>query len=166
MKTLVVGTNQLAYPQLRNFAGLPFKNVEVRKVRDLFKAFDYVHFKILGRNHRWFQNLYFDAGLHSVDLFHFWNAINLTNKPWVVTFESFLPAFNPTSEFGMKHLVKDSCRKIIAITHRAVAIEKYYLALHPRYAEDILRKIIVHKPYQETQISSFDEKPLGDTFIF
>src|ERR1041385_8755844 len=103
-KQYVVGTNSLSYPQVRNFAGLPFQNFKVKKIYDICKIIDFAFFKLLGRNNLFFLNTFFDLGLNDVDILHFFNTVSFSRKPWVVTYESWLPAYNPVSEMGLKAL--------------------------------------------------------------
>ena len=59
------------------------------------------------------------AGFHRVDGFHLVNALSLTRKPWISTFEHFLPRWNARSRFGMKLNARKNCLAIVGLSQYA-----------------------------------------------
>jgi len=165
-KKYIVGTNFIGYNQIKNFVGLPFENFKVIKVHDLCKIPKHIIFKIFNKSHPFFSNFYCDLGLNKVDIYHFFNAIALTKKNWVVTFETALPRYNYHSEFGLKILASENCKKIIAISDRAIAIQRFFLKKFPKYEEKILEKIIRLPPSQELHVTSINYKSYDEELVF
>lgn len=156
---IIVGTNHIGYPQIRNFAGLPFSNFEIKKTYDVFKLLDYLHFKITKKNNEYFHNSHYDFGLKpDVKLYHFFNTISYCSKPWVVTFEHFLPRYDRYSIKGMKLLASNSCKKIIAFSHSAYQYQKNILKYFPDIEATILAKMIIIEPAQKLHIENFKNK--------
>jgi glycosyltransferase involved in cell wall biosynthesis len=168
-KKLIIGTNALEYPQKRNFGDLPFEKFSVQKIPDICRIIDYFYFKLKKRNHPFFHNTFFDFGINKANVLHFFNTVSLSNKPWVVTFENEVPRPNLNSKYLTKRLTHNSCKKIIAFSHRAKEIETFFLNKHPELKAAVLNKLIVLQPSQKLQIESIDEKkwetPLCFTFV-
>ena len=91
MTKRIVATNTLGYPQIRNFASADLKGYEVRKKLDLVKIPAYLYFRLTGKTHPYWTNMFWDLGLGRYDLLHFFNAVNRGNQPWVTTYEHYLP---------------------------------------------------------------------------
>ncbi|MBI3133426.1 MAG: glycosyltransferase family 4 protein [Bacteroidetes bacterium] len=149
---IIVGVNSTEYNEKRNFIVSRPSNAKTRKLRDLMKLIDYVYFKLFKRNHTFFHNTYFDAGLQQAHLFHFYNTVLIGRRPWIVTYENDVPRHNTGSEFLMKRLAGKSCRKIISMTRNAYNIEAHYLEKYPNLKEKILKKIIVLPPPQQLYV--------------
>jgi len=168
-KKYIVGTNSLDYNPKRNFGGLPFKGFIVKKTMDLCRIFDFIYFKLKNKSHPFFSNTFFDLGLNKVDLFHFFNSVSLSNKPWIVTFENEIPRPYLRSRYLVKRLTHKSCKKIIAFCDRAKSIEIYLLDKYPEFKQKILDKLIVLQPAQPLYVNSISEKdysqPITFTFV-
>lgn len=168
-KKYIIGTNSLDYNPKRNFGGLPFKSFTVKKTMDFCRIMDHLYFKIKKKSHPFFSNTFFDLGLNRVSLFHFFNTVSLSNKPWVVTFENEIPRPYLKSKYLVKRLTHKSCKKIIAFCDRAKNIEIYLLDRYPELKQAILDKLIVMQPAQPLHIQSVDEKdysqPVTFTFV-
>lgn len=151
-----IGYNHSGYNQLRNFAGLEFDNFEFVKVFDPCKIIDYISYKGFKKNNVIAHNLYLETGFYqNVTLYHFFNTIAITHKPWIVTFEELLPRYNSNSQLGLKLLSKNNCKKIIAFCQNTYDIQKLHLNNFPEYKEDILSKMIVIQPSQTVKTSNF-----------
>jgi hypothetical protein len=162
----IVGTNSLDYNPKRNFGGLPFKSFVVQKKIDLFRILDYLYFKIKKKSHPFFSNAFFDLNLNTVKLYHFFNSVPLTSRPWVVTFENEVPRPYLKSKKLVRALAKDNCIKIIAFCQRAKKIETFLLDSHPEYKQKILGKMIVLQPSQQLHVQSANEKDFNSTVTF
>ena len=105
-------------------------------------------------------------GLNKVSLFHFFNSVAITNKPWIVTFENEIPRPYLKSRILVKRLAGKSCKKIIAFCERAKNIETHLLDKYPEFKETILDKLIVLQPAQILHIKSIEEKNYSQPVIF
>lgn len=165
----IVGTNSLDYNPKRNFGGLPFSSFTVVKKMDLFRILDYLYFKLKNKSHPFFSNAFCDLGWNRVDLFHFFNSVSFSNKPWLVTYENEIPRPYLRSKRLVKRLVHPSCVQIIAFCNRARQIELFLLDKYPQYKALIQEKIIVLQPAQSLHIQNIEEKdysqPITFTFV-
>ena len=166
MKKYIIGTSSFGYNQMRNFAGLPFNHFKVKKVYDFCKIASYINLKIFNNIHPFLSTFFIDCGIHKADIYHFFNGIALSGKPWIVSYETAVPRYNPLSEFGLRTLASDNCRKIIAISQRAIDIQRFFLAKTPKYENKILKKIIKLHPAQELYINSVNAKTYDQELIF
>ena len=168
-KKYIIGTNSLDYNPKRNFGGLPFKSFTVKKTMDLCRIMDYLYFKIKKKSHPFFSNTFFGFGWNNISMFHFFNSVSLSDKPWVVTFENEIPRPYLKSEYLVKRLTHKSCKKIIAFCDRAKNIETYLLDKYPELKQAILDKLIVLQPPQSLYVQSVNEKdyslPVTFTFV-
>lgn len=162
-----VGTNHWGYPEIRNYAGLAYKNFVVKKTYDICKLSEHIYFKLLNRNHKFLHNFHTNWEISKkIKLYHFFNTISSTSKPWIVTFESVLPMYNPKSLNGIKLLAGNKCKKIIAFCQNTYNIQKNNLVTFPDYADKILEKTIIIHPSQHLHLSSVDDKNYSDDIIF
>lgn len=168
-KQYIVGTNSLDYPSKRNFGSLPYKMFRVEKKMDLFRMIDFIYFKITHKSHPFFSNSFFDFGINKVQLFHFFNSVPITSKPWIVTYENEIPRPYLRSSVLLKQLCHPNCKKIIAFCERAKDIEIFWLNKHPEIKDRILSKLVVIQPSQKLYIGSVNEKdyagPVTFTFV-
>ena len=151
---------------MKNFAGLPFYNFKVRKTYDFCKVPAYIIFKVFNKVHPLFTNFYCDCGLNKVDIYHFFNTIALSRIPWVVTYETAIPRYGRNLEFDLRLLAQDSCKKIIAISDRAIAAQKFFLNKFPEYKDRIYKKIIKLSPSQELYVDSVKDKSYEGEIVF
>ena len=167
--TKVVGVNTIGYPQIRNFCGLNIPGYEFQKRQNINKVPVYIYEKITGKIHEYYWNSFFDLNLNRVDLFHFFNTISYGSVPWITTFETALPRWGNDEEKikrGLRLLVGDPCKRIIALSDCAATIQRNKLAQYPQFAEDVEQKLMVLHPAQESLISSIDEKQLFEKVVF
>lgn len=159
----IIGINADGYPEKRNIIVPCPQGFKTKKVRDLLKLMDYLHFKLKRKNHRFFHNAFYDFNLGQVDLYHFFNTISLGKTPWVVTFENELPRFNADSKKLLKALAGSSCKKIIALSYNAKKVQEFHLKKHPEFAEQIMDKLIVLHPPQKLISSTPHKFVKGET---
>lgn len=160
-----VGTNSSGYPEMRNFAGLPFADVHFRKIPDLFKIDAYFHFKFRRKIVPEYAYRFNDLALGNVQLYHFFNTITPRHKPWIVTFETTLPRLDPYFRQGYKWMAGHYCKKIIAISERAFKAQSAQLSKFPEYAGSILPKMMVISPSQPLFVKNIDDKPKREKIV-
>ena len=103
-----------------------------------------------------------------VDMYHTFNDICITNKKWVVTFETMIPRFvhllnghsqgdgeykhSNTIKYFLKRLAMDNCTRIIALSKCTLEIQSEILKLYPDIEGVIKAKSVVLYPPQRTLI--------------
>ena len=164
-----VGTNWIGYPEIRNFAGLPFDNFTIKKVTDIHKLIVWGHHKLGRRTPLYFRNSFFDFDINRCDLLHFFNGINLTSKNWVTTFETSLPRWGNISDKqkgkGLQLLARENCKKIIALSDCSKKIQLNLLERFPMLRDEIETKITVLHPPQQALIENINEKDTPSEYI-
>lgn len=166
----IVGTNAVGYPNQRNIIKLPFVNHKVVRVYDLFTIPNHLYFKLKGRSHTFFQNTYYDAGINKYDILHFFNAISLGSKPWVTTFEHYVPRWfemgHSWQKYGVNQIAKANCKKLIALSEHIAWSQKRWLEeLFPEFLDDILHKVEVIHPAQEPLIDFYSQKETSSNLL-
>ena len=148
----IVGTNHGGYANDRNIAGLPLQAYRVVRCRNAFKGPNFLHFKLRGKMHAYLPWLHWDAGFANYDLLHFFNGVSLGNKPWLSTFETYLPRWGSYGgkriEWGLKQLAKPACKRLIALSECTRQIQSIFLEDYPEFAEVIQAKVAVLQPSQ------------------
>jgi glycosyltransferase involved in cell wall biosynthesis len=174
-KKIVVGTHSISYIQNRLFATLPFKNYEVKKLKDFVRVPAHLYWKIKKKPHRFLTNLFYDAGFNDYQLLHFFNAVNMGNQPWISTFERYIPrdAHHPGVfpsenwyiDYSLKRAAHPSCKKLIALSNYAVRSQLRYLKEYGKYEDEIMAKVeVMHAP-QKLMIKSFEEKTTHSDYL-
>jgi glycosyltransferase involved in cell wall biosynthesis len=111
------------------------------------------------------------------NVFHFFNTINYTNKPWIINIESGLPwtieiarcveskegdldriKGNKDIEKALKQLAKPNCLALMALSECTRNIQLEILKQFPTYKDIIERKLITLHPSQELIISKLEDK--------
>jgi glycosyltransferase involved in cell wall biosynthesis len=168
----IVGTNHSGYANDRNIADLPFEHYRVVRCRNAFRLPNYAYFKLRGKMHPYYPFLHWDGGLANYDALHFFNGISLGKKPWLSTFETFLPrwgAYGGTRvEWGLKKLVAPACKRLIALSHCTQEIQRQYLDVWPSYQAEIMAKVSILHPPQALILPEYAPKPFdaGIRFVF
>ena len=164
-----VGIIHSGYPEIRNISSLPFNRYEVAKEFDVFKLLDYGYFKTRNLTYAPFHNLHWRNG--KADLYHFFNAISMSKKPWVTTFETSLPRLRShgslINRFGVRLLARHQCRRLIAMSENAKSIQLQILKeFYPRYYDRVASKMTVVSPPQTPLIDDYCQKPLPEKVHF
>ncbi len=168
----VVGVSTLGYPEMRNIAGLPFERYRVRKVQNLNKVPAWLYFKFAGNIPNRYWNTFRDLDLSSCALYHFFNGVSVGRKPWLTTFETVLPRWNPVPDKkvreGLELLARSSCKGLIALSECNARLQREHVAaLAPELADRILPKLTVLHPAQAPGIMDLSEKPpIKDQVVF
>lgn len=159
-----VATNHRGYATERNISGLRFSGYRVVRSKNLFRGPNYLWFKLTGKiNQRWL-NLHWDGGRGSYDLLHFFNGLSMGKRPWVTTYETYLPRWGAHGkggvEKGLRLMAGSHCRKLLALSACARHIQEQYLADFPAFRDAILPKVDVLHPPQALHLQDYAEKPL------
>jgi glycosyltransferase involved in cell wall biosynthesis len=148
----IVGTNHGGYANARNIADMPLRNYKVVRCRNAFRLPNYLYFKLRGKMHPYLPWLHWDAGLANYDLLHFFNGISLGKRPWLSTFETYLPRWGSYGgkriAWGLEKMAGPSCKRLIALSQCTLDIQRKLLADHPAFAEAIMAKTCVLHPPQ------------------
>jgi glycosyltransferase involved in cell wall biosynthesis len=160
---MVVGISGVGYPEARNITGLPFHDdIQFKRVYDVAHAVMYVRRRLL-KDHSarsFFQCYSTGLAYEGVDLLHFMNVLSRTRTPWVVTYEHFLPRWNPDSRYGRKLLLSDACRRLIAMSRFAQETQLSMAESDPPLRRAVEEKTVVLHPAQSPVIQSMEEKEL------
>lgn len=118
---LNVGVIFPGYGYERVSYALPIKNINYKQVRSVP-----IH-RVLKKNN-FYKNTPIILG-YGVDLLHTWNAIPISNKPFIVSFENELPRyFGGTAKWqknlGYSLLNSDRCRGILALSEVAANLAR------------------------------------------
>lgn len=181
MKKIKVGYLWDSYPHKRNIIDI-VSTAEYQKIFDYHKFLSYIayipkKFRLPNAEEN-FADIKFgfnDFNLNQVDILHFVNNVSYGKKPWVSTFETFIPRYSsllnhqnkeiPANDKRIKKALKaissDSCKKIIAMSESAARFEAKLLNVYPEYMNTIKDKMTVIHPPQKLMINSFDEKEIN-----
>ena len=159
-KKMHVGVEGNSYVNERLLSNVGDGSWELRHTRGLLTYVNYVNRKVLHHHHATtFTNCFsWHPGIPPRDLLHFVNTIAATTTPWIVSFEHFLPRWDPASRFGMQLLAGSHCKRILAISQFAYDSQVELLAPFSTLAPSITRKMQVLHPPQPLLIGSLDEK--------
>lgn len=169
-KGKVVGFVHSGYPEMRNFYGLHLESFKYKKqVLDPFKIADYAYFKALNKTNTFFHNSHFGVGRY--DIFHLFNGISFGKKPWISTFETFIPryqsGYKKFEKLAIKSLTSDNCKQIIALSENTRSHQLNFLSInYPDSKIEIEKKIIVIHPPQKRIITNYIEKELENRLSF
>ncbi len=156
----IVGTNHGGYANERNITHLPFRQYRVVRCRNLYRGPNYLYFKLKGKMHPTWPYLHWDGGLANYDLLHLFNGISLGKKPWLSTFETYLPRWAAYGagriEWGLEKMASVPCKRLIALSACTRSIQSQFLADYPQFSEAIMAKVSVLHPPQAALISDQD----------
>ncbi len=171
-KFRTIGVSTLGYPEKRNFARLSFKKYKVEKVQNIHKIPAYLIHKFKGYVHPYYWNSFKDYDLNDCDIYHLFKGISFGKKPWISTFETYIPRWGRQKktklQSGVELLVSEPCKKLIAISACSKNIQEQYLNENfPNFSDIISSKIKVIHPAQNSFIKTYLEKKLkNDRIIF
>jgi len=166
----IIGINSLGYNQVRNIAGLPYSNYQVKKVYDFYKIPNHLHFKIKKTSDQYYLNSFNDFGLNKVDILHFFNAVNYCNKPWLTTSEYIIPRYfsnkNSCTKKGLDTLLKPNFKKLISMSNAAHQHQLNFMKENfPEYYNEVAPKMMVLLPSQKKLMNSIDEKTANPNYL-
>ncbi len=168
-ETKTIGINHSGYPELRNFAGLNIENYEFVQSYDLLRIVNHIYFKLKNRIKVELHNAHIPLP-DSVNGYHFFNSVSFGSKPWVSTFETFLPRWgyrgSRLHRIGMEQITKAPCHGIIAISEETSRIMREMVnKFYPDLYKDIINKLMIIHPAQKVIIETRTRKP-GDVINF
>ncbi len=156
-----IGTDKSGYANLRNISALPFHDYRVRRAPNLYRLPNYIHFRLTGRAHPYFDNLH-HSWSNACDIHHFFNSLSQARTPWLTTFETTLPRWTAYGkgrlEWGLKLQARPQCHALIALSQCTRRLQESLLADWPAYAADIQPKLQVLHPPQPLLLDSMAEK--------
>lgn len=169
-KKILIGTVGESYAHRRNFTDLNKDKVIFKRAYDFLTIYRFLMRKPYF--HRLFastklKNMHYETNLFKYDMYHFFNTVSNSNKPWFSTFEDMLPRWGYTGneelgEDGVVMLESNSCKKLIALSQNAYDIQSRRLKkLFPSSHDNLMSKTIVLHPPQQQHISSWNEKGLS-----
>lgn len=167
----VIGTNQISYPQIRNFVDLPH-GFEFVEERDVFTTLLNQYFRVFKKVPPLLKFLHYHATPSKIKLRHFFNTISFNDTPWIVTFETTLPRLGNAPSWiynlAIKRLASASCKKIIALSQNAYNLQLNYLnENYPAYLDAIRSKMVIMHPSQKVVIKDYLEKQIpSDKIVF
>lgn len=172
MEKLKVGYLLSTYPYRRNIIN-KVDGVEYVKVFN-FNQYMFLFARVLRKanivsdRYKYYYGFSFkDFGYNKVDLLHFFNSVSFSNKPWIATFETYIPRYSsmPLPDEKNRRVIKeleviagDSCKKIIAISECTKKFQIELLNRFPQYKDRIKNKICVIHPPQKLFVENFEEK--------
>jgi glycosyltransferase involved in cell wall biosynthesis len=172
---MIIGHPSQGYPERRNIIGR-IPEYEYRLCRDRFGILRTLRarFRLPYRPDDEF--LFDDWGLSSVDLVHTFNHVVLSRRPWIATFETWLPRLpfswshwsghnvgeraEKIQNCALDALADDSCRQLIAISEAAANVQRVFLQRHPAFSGIDSKVTILHPP-QAIQVGSLPAKSPG-----
>jgi len=159
---ITVGTQGIGYVEARTLQDAPPPGVAFIRTYDLLNVLNFLQRRVLGSSSAIsFANcLHCDLGVNRADLLHFVNTISCSGTPWVVTFEHYLPRWNPRSAFGMKMLARPACKKLIAMSRFACDAQLSLAGPGTALADAIRQRLCILHPPQVPLIDSYDHKLL------
>lgn len=167
-----IGIKANYYPEKRNFTELNIESYKFDKRLDLYRIIAFGYFKIFKKTHSKWLNLFYDFDLGNYHCLHFFNAISLGSKPWITTFEYYLPRGAHQVDQVPKEtkyinkvinrLASPSCKQLIALSEHAKNAQINYLESFPKEIKDIIiDKIIVIHPPQKLLLQEYIPKPIN-----
>jgi glycosyltransferase involved in cell wall biosynthesis len=173
-KKRYIGTSFNNYNTKRNITGLCHSYYDYRRERDVFSVLSPLARKITGNYLEFLQSSHFSINGNS-DLYHHFNCVSFSKKPWITTFEFTLPRWYglPTRLYktGVELLASQHCRQLIAISQHAKLVQSQWLKeFFPNFHDPIMEKVSVILPPQslgchKVAIKSRKRRPLIFTFI-
>ncbi|MCF8261500.1 MAG: glycosyltransferase family 4 protein [Melioribacteraceae bacterium] len=169
-----LGTNYFSYSHNRNFASLEHENYIFNKGLDFGKILNHIYYKTKGNNSIYLNNIHFLDFSFRNKANHFFNTISFSNKPWITSFEFYLPRWAVKSrnvrmaELGLNRLLHNSCKKLIAMSKYAYNAQIIFTEKNrSEILEEIKNKMVQISPSQKMLISDISEKgPLTEKINF
>jgi glycosyltransferase involved in cell wall biosynthesis len=168
MDALRIGHSAQQYPEQRNIIG-KVPGAEYKLCRDYYSlASRLLGLARISGSPEWVADRPFrfrDFGLNQVDCLHFFNGVSYSRRPWVATFETFIPRFvevlrnhsgrpevvqsSPKTRKALDCLASDYCLGLFALSASALELQSQLLNLFPDVKDVILAKTQVLHPPQD-----------------
>jgi glycosyltransferase involved in cell wall biosynthesis len=159
---ITIGLQGGGYIEDRCVLRIPTPGIRMVRAYDALDLANAVQRRVFRPSHatEFLNCIHQGTGFPRVDGFHLVNAISLSRRPWITTFEHYLPRWNAHSRFGMKLVARKNCLAIVALSAYAHRSMTMLLEEHPDLRPRIEPKLHMLPPPQAPHITSFDEKPL------
>lgn len=151
-----VGTNMgVFYCQTRNLL-LPYSQFVVQREWDPMALADRIWSLLTGRPHPKWHWLFHDLGRRGSQMFHFYNCVSRTTKPWVVTAETALTELRSPSFEPIQFALGEACKAILHLSRWGY--ERQLRDLEPRIAARLVNKMRVCHPPQRLLARELTER--------
>ena len=165
----IIATDKSGYATERNISGLSFSRYGVVRAPNVYRIPNYIYFRLTGKAHPVWANLHRDLGQRGYDLLHFFNGVSLSKRPWISTYETYLPRWGAYGHqrlsSGIKAMASPHCKQLIALSQCAYDIQDHLLESYPEYRKTIMDKTMVLHPPQPLIVEDYDAKPLSSEFL-
>jgi hypothetical protein len=91
MTKKTIGVIAIGYAEKRNFLDLQIEGYEFTRKWDIFRLLSGIYYRVKKRPHKQWPNKFYDFDWGHYNGLHFFNAISHGKKPWVTTFENYIP---------------------------------------------------------------------------
>lgn len=157
-----IGFVHQGYPEVRNILSTRHPQFTHKRVMDMYKFLDHLYFKRYYKTNLWYHNTFDDRfSFGKVDLYHFFNGVNLGSKPWVSSFETFLPRYGGDKKhtgLALEKIAGPACKKIIPLSDFNHQFYLKFLASgYQEFIPEIKNKIEVILPPQPMKVDSFNK---------
>ncbi|MCE3280312.1 MAG: glycosyl transferase group 1 [Bacteroidetes bacterium] len=164
----IINNSPDTYAEVRNITF--FQKERIKMVDDIFSTLNKLKHKLTGVGYTQFYKGFFFSSEDQKTPCHFFNSINLGRNPWIVTFETILPRIGNANRYwynlGIKRLVKENCRCIIALSECAYNRQIAYVKeKYPQYEDVIRKKMIVMHPPQAILVENYQNKQVDKNAI-
>lgn len=176
---MIIGLANNAYPEQRCITCIESNTFINFKKKNIYLYINFIEAKLGKTQPNYLFKSFLPLTGYKFDLFHFFNHIPVTDKKWLVTFETAvprirenivfhripdgaaLPAGNSKTERILELIARDNCIALIAISQCAYEIQMAVLSAYPSLMQKIAEKTKVVHPPQKLLASTkepFDEK--------
>ncbi|MEJ5114510.1 glycosyltransferase family 4 protein [Erwinia billingiae] len=176
---MIIGLANNAYPEKRCITCIDTNTFVNLKKNNVYLYLNYVDAKLGKTQPNYLFRSFLPLSGYRLDLLHFFNHIPMTNKKWVVSFETAIPRIrenitshrvrdvaelppaNAKTEKVLKLVAQDNCIALIAISQCAYDIQMAVLSAYPSLMQKIAAKVKVVHPPQKLLANTkepFDQK--------
>jgi glycosyltransferase involved in cell wall biosynthesis len=164
---LIIGVTSTHYSVQRFVTSLPYSHSAVVQTYDVLRVLSFLRrsLSVPPKATSFLTTAYFRPGSPPCDLLHLVNSISFSRRPWVASFEHYLPRWNSASRRGLQRLADDSCKRIIAWSRFAFREQEAVLERVPDLRDAIRAKMTILHPPQIPLISDYAQKQLPNDVI-
>jgi len=164
-----IGVASSSYGTTRYVTSLPYSHSTVVPVYDLFRILSFVKRNLSSppTATSLLSTAHFRPGSPACDLLHLVNGINFSRGPWVVSFEHYIPRWDPASVTGLRRLADANCKRVIAWSGFAFRAQEAILERFPDFRDAIRAKMTLLHPAEVPTIRDYGQKQTPpDTLSF
>ncbi|MBC8183122.1 glycosyltransferase family 4 protein [candidate division KSB1 bacterium] len=140
-----VGTNMgVDYCQKRNII-LPHRQFVIHREWDIMAIMNRVYSRLNKEPHPRYNWLHNDLGLSRSRLFHLYNGVSSSSKPWITTVESSFTELQSRAFDPFEYLSRDTCKAMLHISQWSYDLQ--LRQLNPDMKDLIIPKMrVLHPP--------------------